>query len=203
MAGQHWFGQLEGRIRQAVEELTVGKKLIWYIPDLLQLARSGTHQGQSASMLDQILPGDHGGPAGGLDRSDADRHRAAAAGAAGAAQHLRGGPAGAAVGGGHVVARARGRAASGRRAAHADRARTAPPSRSPRRGNISAPTSFPGSALLLIKLTASRAGKRGAHDRAGRRAQDAVATHRPAGLDPRQQGTPRPRRDPAVLRRAA
>jgi ATP-dependent Clp protease ATP-binding subunit ClpC len=56
MAGQIWFGQLEGRIRQVIDELTAGKKLIWYIPDLLQLARSGTHQGQSASILDQILP---------------------------------------------------------------------------------------------------------------------------------------------------
>src|SRR5262249_59720920 len=27
-----------------------------YVPDLLQLARSGTHQGQAASILDQILP---------------------------------------------------------------------------------------------------------------------------------------------------
>jgi ATP-dependent Clp protease ATP-binding subunit ClpC len=56
MAGQIWFGQLEGRVRQMVEEVTAGKKLIWYVPDLLQLARSGTHQGQSASILDQILP---------------------------------------------------------------------------------------------------------------------------------------------------
>jgi ATP-dependent Clp protease ATP-binding subunit ClpC len=56
MAGQIWFGQLEGRVRQMVEEITVKKKLIWYVPDLLQLARSGTHQGQSASILDQILP---------------------------------------------------------------------------------------------------------------------------------------------------
>ncbi len=56
MAGQIWFGQLEGRIRQATQEITVATKLIWYIPDLLQLARSGTHQGQSASILDQILP---------------------------------------------------------------------------------------------------------------------------------------------------
>ena len=56
MAGQIWFGQLEGRVRQVVDEITVGKKLIWYVPDLMQLARSGTHQGQSASILDQILP---------------------------------------------------------------------------------------------------------------------------------------------------
>jgi ATP-dependent Clp protease ATP-binding subunit ClpC len=39
-----------------VGEITVQKKLIWYVPDLTQLARSGTHQGQSASILDQILP---------------------------------------------------------------------------------------------------------------------------------------------------
>jgi ATP-dependent Clp protease ATP-binding subunit ClpC len=56
MAGQIWFGQLEGRIRRVIDEITTAKKLIWYVPDLLQLARSGTHQGQSASILDQILP---------------------------------------------------------------------------------------------------------------------------------------------------
>ena len=56
MAGQMWFGQLEGRVRQTIDQLTVDKKLIWYIPDLLALAQSGTHQGQSSSILDQILP---------------------------------------------------------------------------------------------------------------------------------------------------
>lgn len=56
MSGQQWFGQLEGRIRQAVEQLAVGKQAIWYVPDILQIALSGTHQGQAASVLDQILP---------------------------------------------------------------------------------------------------------------------------------------------------
>jgi ATP-dependent Clp protease ATP-binding subunit ClpC len=56
MAGQQWFGQLEGRIQRAVEELAVSKKVIWYIPDIMQIALSGTHQGQAASILDQILP---------------------------------------------------------------------------------------------------------------------------------------------------
>ena len=56
MAGQQWFGQLEGRIQRTVEELAAAKKLIWYIPDILLMARSGTHQGQAASVLDQILP---------------------------------------------------------------------------------------------------------------------------------------------------
>lgn len=61
MAGQQWFGQLEGRIQRTVEEVTAAKKLIWYIPDILQVARSGTHQGQAASILDQILPAIHAG----------------------------------------------------------------------------------------------------------------------------------------------
>lgn len=56
MAGQQWFGQLEERIRRTLEEASAAKSIIWYIPDLLALARSGTHQGQSASILDQIMP---------------------------------------------------------------------------------------------------------------------------------------------------
>lgn len=56
MAGQQWFGQLEGRIQTAIEELASSKQVIWYIPDILQIALSGTHQGQAASILDQILP---------------------------------------------------------------------------------------------------------------------------------------------------
>jgi ATP-dependent Clp protease ATP-binding subunit ClpC len=55
-ADQIYIGQLEGRIRQVVEELGKGRRLIWYIPDIVQLALSGTHSGQSATMLDQIIP---------------------------------------------------------------------------------------------------------------------------------------------------
>ena len=35
---------------------TADKKIAWYIPDFSQLATSGTHRGQSASILDQIFP---------------------------------------------------------------------------------------------------------------------------------------------------
>jgi ATP-dependent Clp protease ATP-binding subunit ClpC len=56
MAGQIYIGQLEGRIRQIVEALHARRKLIWYVRDLGQMANSGTHRGQAASILDQILP---------------------------------------------------------------------------------------------------------------------------------------------------
>lgn len=56
MAGQQFFGQLEARIQRCLEELSATKKIIWVVPDLMQLANSGTHQGQSSSILDQILP---------------------------------------------------------------------------------------------------------------------------------------------------
>jgi ATP-dependent Clp protease ATP-binding subunit ClpC len=55
-ADQIYIGQLEGRIRHVVEELSKGHQIIWYIPDIVQLALSGTHSGQSATMLDQIIP---------------------------------------------------------------------------------------------------------------------------------------------------
>jgi ATP-dependent Clp protease ATP-binding subunit ClpC len=55
-ADQVYIGELEGRIRKVIEELAQGHKLIWYIPDILQIAMSGRHQGQSATMLDQIMP---------------------------------------------------------------------------------------------------------------------------------------------------
>jgi ATP-dependent Clp protease ATP-binding subunit ClpC len=55
-ADQVYIGQLEGRIRQVVDELAKGHRQIWYIPDIIQLAMSGRHHGQSATMLDQIIP---------------------------------------------------------------------------------------------------------------------------------------------------
>jgi ATP-dependent Clp protease ATP-binding subunit ClpC len=56
MADQIYFGQLEGRIRKIVESLHSRRKLVWNVSDLGQMANSGTHKGQAASILDQILP---------------------------------------------------------------------------------------------------------------------------------------------------
>jgi ATP-dependent Clp protease ATP-binding subunit ClpC len=55
-AGQTYIGQLEERVRRLANELTTDKRAIWYVPDILQIAVSGTHSGQTASILDQILP---------------------------------------------------------------------------------------------------------------------------------------------------
>ncbi len=60
-ADQVYIGELEGRIRKVIEELANGHRVIWYIPDILQMATSGRHQGQSATMLDQIMPAIAGG----------------------------------------------------------------------------------------------------------------------------------------------
>jgi ATP-dependent Clp protease ATP-binding subunit ClpC len=56
MADQMYIGQLEGRLRKVVDALHVRRKLVWYVRDIAQLANSGRHQGQSASILDQLLP---------------------------------------------------------------------------------------------------------------------------------------------------
>jgi ATP-dependent Clp protease ATP-binding subunit ClpC len=56
MAGQKYIGELEGRIKQLVGELTADKRVIWYIPEFMQIVTSGRHSGQAASILDQIMP---------------------------------------------------------------------------------------------------------------------------------------------------
>ncbi len=56
MADQIYFGQFEGRIRETVAELDAGKKVVWCVGDLQQLAQSGAHKSQAASILDQIWP---------------------------------------------------------------------------------------------------------------------------------------------------
>lgn len=56
MADQMYIGQLEGRVRLLVNALHSRRKIIWFAGDLWQLAGSGIHQGQTASILDQIMP---------------------------------------------------------------------------------------------------------------------------------------------------
>jgi ATP-dependent Clp protease ATP-binding subunit ClpC len=55
-AGQMYVGQLEERVQRLAMDLAAEKRVLWYVPDLLQLAQSGTHRGQAASMLDQVFP---------------------------------------------------------------------------------------------------------------------------------------------------
>lgn len=56
MAGQMYIGQIEGRVRQLIDSLNVGKRVVWCGGDLWQLARGGAHQGQAATILDQVWP---------------------------------------------------------------------------------------------------------------------------------------------------
>ena len=55
-AGQTYIGELEERLRRLSTELAAEKRVLWHAPDFLQLATSGTHGGQSATILDQVLP---------------------------------------------------------------------------------------------------------------------------------------------------
>jgi ATP-dependent Clp protease ATP-binding subunit ClpC len=55
-AGQMYIGQLEERLGRLMMELAAEKRVLWHAPDFLQLATSGTHSGQTASILDQVLP---------------------------------------------------------------------------------------------------------------------------------------------------
>jgi len=56
MADQMYIGQLEGRIRKLVEALHARRKILWHVGDFALIAESGRHQGQTASILDQIQP---------------------------------------------------------------------------------------------------------------------------------------------------
>ena len=161
MAGQQWFGQLEARIQRAIEELAASRKLIWYIPDILQMALQRHASGPG---------GEHPrpDPAGGVSSGRLIVWTEASA--AGTARLMRLRPT---LRGTFEVVRlepmepeetadlAPRRGARAWRAATgiADRAR-----RRCRRDGVGAPISdvverCPGSALDLIKLSAKRAAK--------------------------------------------
>lgn len=53
-AGQNYIGMLEERVKRVSQEAVAAKRIIWYVPDILQLAIGGTHQSQPASILDQL-----------------------------------------------------------------------------------------------------------------------------------------------------
>jgi ATP-dependent Clp protease ATP-binding subunit ClpC len=56
VAGQQYIGQLEERLRRLAADLAAEKRVVWYVPDFVHLATGGTYHGQSASLLDQVLP---------------------------------------------------------------------------------------------------------------------------------------------------
>ncbi len=186
-ADQVYIGQLEGRIRQVVDELARGYRMIWYIPDIVQVAMSGRHQGQSATMLDQIVPAIAAG-------------RLVVWGEAtpkGIARLMQIKPSlRATVRDHHDRAVAGGRDIDPRRGACS----TASPKnsnirfvadsakwRSTQRPNISAAADCRARRCLMLKLSAIRAKDGEEGDRSAANPGDAVAAFRPAGFDPRHQ----------------
>ena len=195
MAGQQWFGQLEGRIQRTVEELSAAKKLIWYIPDILQMARSGTHQGQAASVLDQILPAVVSGRlivwTEAMPTSTA-RLLQLRPTLRGLFETVRLEPQSQDETASLAQAWVGRLADEGDMTIDADCVQVA---LSSARQYLSA-ANFPGSVLDLIKLTAGRVLKGGSDGPIPRSDRHAGPAHGPASLDPRQQGACRSRRDP-------
>ncbi len=76
-ADQIYIGQLEGRIRQVIEELAKGHRMIWYIPDIVQLAMSGRHPGPERDHARSDHSVDLRRPAAGLVRGKPEGRRAA------------------------------------------------------------------------------------------------------------------------------
>jgi ATP-dependent Clp protease ATP-binding subunit ClpC len=56
MSGQVYIGELEERVRRLTIELAAEKRVLWHVPDFLAMATSGSHRGQSATILDQVWP---------------------------------------------------------------------------------------------------------------------------------------------------
>ena len=190
-ADQVYIGELEGRIRKVIEELANGHKLIWYIPDILQMAMSGRHHGQSATMLDQIMPAIAVRPADRLVRGERQRHGAAGTDQAVAARPVRDRNARTAVAGRNPVAGARGSRRSSTATRISGSNRIAPRSRSTPQASISATAALPGSVLFMLKLTAMRAENPAGRHHGAARARNAVAVLRPAAVDARHPGTAR------------
>ena len=185
------FGKLEGRIRKVVDELANTYRTIWYIPDIVQVAMSRTPPRSERDHARPDRSGDRRGAPRGLRRDDAQGSCAADADQAVAARPFRDD---------HHRALARQRDIGARRG------------RARRHGEDDEPAfcsrKRPGGSRRgrPIPFRQRSAGLCAAHAQADRAAGDrcrradrtaphfanAVAALRPAGFDPRHQGTARP-----------
>ena len=166
---------------------------------------SGTHSGQAASILEQILPAISVGPPHRLDRGLARGRRAASAAAPAAAQHLRGDPLRAAF---HRARRSRspGTVITARLSADETGssigAACAETALSSARQYLSS-TAFPAPCSTCLKSAIVRAvkGDNRAVAPVGRHRGPEPGDGRPR-RDTRLEGARRPRRDPQIFRGA-
>jgi ATP-dependent Clp protease ATP-binding subunit ClpC len=56
LAGQVYIGELEERMRRLLEQLDVGRRVLWYVPNLHELAYAGRHRYSPVGVLDLVMP---------------------------------------------------------------------------------------------------------------------------------------------------
>ncbi len=56
IAGQIYIGQLEGRIKELVQNLDAKKKVIWFIPEIHELYHSGRSKYSPTGILNMLIP---------------------------------------------------------------------------------------------------------------------------------------------------
>ncbi len=56
LAGQVYIGELEGRVKDLLQELDRARHVLWYVPDFNELIHAGSHKYEPRGLLDLILP---------------------------------------------------------------------------------------------------------------------------------------------------
>jgi ATP-dependent Clp protease ATP-binding subunit ClpC len=56
LAGMSYIGEIEDRMRRLIKQLGGGRRIVWIVPRMQELAFAGTHRNSPSSVLDWILP---------------------------------------------------------------------------------------------------------------------------------------------------
>ncbi len=56
MAGQTYIGEIEKRVRELAGHLAVDRKIIWHVPDLMEMHYAARHRYNPVSLLEMFLP---------------------------------------------------------------------------------------------------------------------------------------------------
>lgn len=56
MAGQTYIGEIEKRVRELAGHLAVNRRIVWYVPDLMEMHYAARHRYNPVSLLEMFLP---------------------------------------------------------------------------------------------------------------------------------------------------